>query len=96
MLTAIEQDILTLVGTTPLQGYKILERLNHDRLTPVSSSTVYRVLEQLEEKEYLEVHWVNGRTAKRKSFSLAIAGAEALRAIELYREKLKEMGRGNS
>jgi DNA-binding PadR family transcriptional regulator len=90
MLPSIEQDILCVTGTTPLQGSEILQRLNHNRPTPVSSSTVYNALERLEKKGYLDVHWENGRSIGWKSYSIAIAGAETLLAIELYREKLKE------
>lgn len=94
-ISAIDQDILTVLLGRELYGLSILDQLNLDR--PVSKlrfGSLYPALNRLEKKGLVKWRWgdeVEGSGgARRKYYKVTGLGARSLQAVQDYRSTLAQ------
>ncbi|MBW4651416.1 MAG: PadR family transcriptional regulator [Kastovskya adunca ATA6-11-RM4] len=93
-LSAIDEDILTLLLGRELYGLEILDQLNPDRPIPLSFGSLYPALNRLEKKGLLKWRWGDESEetggARRKYYQVTGLGATALHAVQEYRALLAQ------
>ena len=94
-ISAIDQDILTVLLGRELYGLSILDQLNLDR--PVSKlrfGSLYPALNRLEKKGLVKWRWgdeVEGSGgARRKYYKVTGLGVRSLEAVQEYRSTLAQ------
>jgi PadR family transcriptional regulator, regulatory protein PadR len=91
-LSAIEEDLLTVLLGRELYGLEILGELNADRPIPLRFSSLYPVLNRLEQKGLVDWKWGNEMDesggARRKYYKVTDLGAKTLQSVQEYRTAL--------
>jgi len=91
-LSALEEDILTLMGTQKLYGLEMLEGLNKGRPIPIGFGSLYPTLNRLEKKGLISWKWGDEQDqtggARRKYYQVTGMGSNVLREVQEYRELL--------
>jgi PadR family transcriptional regulator, regulatory protein PadR len=91
-LSALEEDILTLMGTQKLYGLEILDGLNNGRPIPIGFGSLYPTLNRLEKKGLISWKWGDEQDqsggARRKYYEVTGVGAIALTEVQQYRQLL--------
>jgi PadR family transcriptional regulator, regulatory protein PadR len=94
-LSALEEDILTLLGDREFYGLEILAQINVGRSSPTQFGSLYPALDRLDLKGFLSWRWGDDADgtggARRKYYRATDAGAQALKQVQEYREKLKKL-----
>ncbi|MEL6384939.1 MAG: PadR family transcriptional regulator [Cyanobacteria bacterium J06626_18] len=91
-LTAIDEDILTVLLGKELYGLEILDVLNPGRPIPLSFGSLYPALNRLEKKGLITWRWGDEMKesggARRKYYKVTGLGAKSLQAVQEYRNLL--------
>jgi DNA-binding PadR family transcriptional regulator len=92
-LSAIDEDILTLLTGRELYGLEILDQLNLDRPTnQLRFGSLYPALGRLEKKGLASWRWGDKVDefggARRKYYKVTGLGATSLNAVQRYRARL--------
>jgi PadR family transcriptional regulator, regulatory protein PadR len=97
-LSAIDEDILTVLLGRELYGLEILDELNLDlpnqpkRPIPLRFSSLYPALNRLEQKGLVDWKWGDEMDesggARRKYYKVTRLGARTLQSVQKYREAL--------
>lgn len=92
VLSALEEEILTLLKGTSAYGLEIIEAVNElsrgER--PPVPGTYYPILKKLEDKGFITSHWGDSFVgARRKYYQITPHGTKALNQRREYREKLE-------
>jgi len=91
-LSAIDEDILTVLLGRKLYGLDILDKLNDGRPIPIGFGSLYPALNRLEKKGLVEWHWGDESEetggARRKYYKITALGETNLREVKEYRERL--------
>jgi PadR family transcriptional regulator, regulatory protein PadR len=91
-LSAIDEDILTVLLGRERYGLEILDLLNPDRPNPLRFSSLYPALNRLEQKGLVDWKWGDEMDesggARRKYYKVTGLGAKTLEAVKKYREAL--------
>ena len=91
-LSALDEDILTVLLGRELYGLEILDQLNLDRPDELMFSSLYPALNRLEKKGFVSWKWGDEHDAsggaRRKYYKVNGSGAAALREIQQYRAAL--------
>jgi PadR family transcriptional regulator, regulatory protein PadR len=92
-LSAIDEDILTVLLGRELYGLEILDELNPDRPIPLRFSSLYPALNRLEQKGLVDWKWGDEMDesggARRKYYKVTGLGAKTLGLVQKYREDLR-------
>jgi DNA-binding PadR family transcriptional regulator len=95
-ISALEEDILTLLGRWEMYGLEILDGLNEGRPMPIGFGSLYPTLNRLEKKGLISWKWGDERDetggARRKYYKVTGLGANVLREVREYRQRLAERG----
>ncbi|NET56856.1 MAG: PadR family transcriptional regulator [Symploca sp. SIO2E6] len=91
-LSAIDEDIVTVLLGRELYGLEILEQLNPDRPLPLGFGSLYPALNRLEKKGLIEWRWGDEGEetggARRKYYQVTGLGATTLDGVQKYRALL--------
>lgn len=91
-LSAIDEDILTVLMNRELYGLEILDELNPGRPISLSFGSLYPALNRLEAKGLVSWRWGDEQEdsggARRKYYKVTSLGASALSEIQEYRAML--------
>ncbi|NET59762.1 MAG: PadR family transcriptional regulator [Symploca sp. SIO2E6] len=97
-LSAIDEDIVTVLMGTELYGLQILDRLNPDRPIPLSFGSLYPALNRLEKKGLIKWRWGDESEetggARRKYYRVTGLGETTLRNVQTYRALLVQRSLG--
>ncbi|MEA5506989.1 PadR family transcriptional regulator [Halotia wernerae UHCC 0503] len=92
-LSALEEDILTLMGTQTMYGLEILDGLNEGRPIPSGFGSLYPTLNRLEKKGLVSWQWGSEQDetggARRKYYIVTGSGQKVLQEVQDYRDQLK-------
>ncbi|MGF1934514.1 MAG: PadR family transcriptional regulator [Nostoc sp. ChiQUE02] len=92
-LSALEEDILTLMGTQKMYGLEILDGLNQGRPISIGFGSLYPTLNRLEKKGLVSWKWGSDQDetggARRKYYIITGSGQAVLREVQNYRDQLK-------
>ena len=93
-LSALDEDILTILLGRELYGLQILDQLNLDRPDELMFSSLYPALNRLEKKGFVSWKWGDENEtsggARRKYYKVNGTGAAVLREIQQYRASLAQ------
>lgn len=93
-LSAIDEDILTVLLGCELYGLEILDALNPERPISLSFGSLYPALNRLEKKGLISWRWGNAveasAGARRKYYKVTGAGSHALHTVQQYRAVLSQ------
>ncbi|OUC15687.1 MAG: PadR family transcriptional regulator [Alkalinema sp. CACIAM 70d] len=93
-LSAIDEDVLTVLLGRELYGLEILDELNPGRPTPLRFGSLYPALNRLEKKGFVSWRWGDevdeSGGARRKYYKVTGLGATALNAVQSYRMALAQ------
>jgi PadR family transcriptional regulator, regulatory protein PadR len=93
-LSAIDEDILTVLLGRELYGLEILDKLNPSRPIPLSFGSLYPALNRLEKKGFIKWRWGdeqdNSGGARRKYYKVTGLGATQLHDVQHYRMRLAQ------
>jgi PadR family transcriptional regulator, regulatory protein PadR len=91
-LSAIDEDVLTILGERELYGLELLNELNPGRPIPLQFSSLYPALNRLEQKGLVSWRWGDEQDesggARRKYYTVTPLGADILRSVQEYRMAL--------
>ena len=91
MLSAFEEDILTLLENRSAYGLEIIQAIADLRQEAIAQGTLYPILKKLEDKDFVATKWGNSTVgARRKYYKITSAGKEALTEQRNYRQRLSE------
>lgn len=97
-LSAIDQDILTVLLGRELYGLEILDQLNLDRPITLKFGSLYPALNRLEKKGLVTWQWGDevdeSGGARRKYYKVTGLGARSLRDVQKYRAALAQRAAG--
>lgn len=92
-LSALEEDILTLMGTQKMYGLEILDGLNQGRPISIGFGSLYPTLNRLEKKGLVSWKWGSDQDetggARRKYYIVTGSGQTVLREVQDYRNQLR-------
>jgi len=93
-LSAIDEDILTILLGRELYGLELLDQLNPGRPIPLSFGSLYPALNRLEKKKLISWRWGDESEetggARRKYYKVTGLGANALSEVQQYRALLAQ------
>ncbi|MDB9529948.1 PadR family transcriptional regulator [Oscillatoria sp. CS-180] len=94
-ISAIDEDILTVLLSRELYGLEILDQLNLDRpVNELKFGSLYPALNRLEKKGLVVWRWGDevdeSGGARRKYYKVTGLGARSLRAVQEYRAALAQ------
>lgn len=91
-LSAIDEDILTVLLGRELYGLEILDQLNLDRPIELKFGSLYPALNRLEKKGLVSWQWGDevdeSGGARRKYYKVTSWGAKSLEIVQQYRAAL--------
>jgi PadR family transcriptional regulator, regulatory protein PadR len=97
-LSAIDEDLLTVLLGRELYGLEILDELNPGRPIPLRFSSLYPALNRLEKKGLVSCRWGDevdeSGGARRKYYKVTGLGATTLRSVQEYRMALAQRAMG--
>ena len=86
-LSAIDEDVLTVVLGRELYGLEVLDELNPGRPIKLRFGSLYPALNRLEKKGFVTWRWGNemdeSGAARRKYYKVTGLGASALSAVQI-------------
>ena len=92
-LSALEEDILTLMGTQEMYGLEVLGGLKKGRSISIGFGSLYPTLNRLEKKGLISWKWGNEQDetggARRKYYVVTGLGQRVLQEVQYYRNQLK-------
>jgi PadR family transcriptional regulator PadR len=92
-LSALEEDILTFMGTQKMYGLEILDGLNEGRPISIGFGSLYPTLNRLEKKGLVSWQWGSEQDetggARRKYYMVTGSGQKVLQEVQDYRNQLK-------
>lgn len=92
VLSALEQDLLTLLSIRPLYGLEFVEAINtaSDGRRTLQVGSLYPTLHRLEKDNMIEGHWSDSTSsgAKRKYYTITDLGRQILESTNTYRQNL--------
>jgi len=92
VLSALEQDLLTLLSIRPLYGLEFVEAINNasDGRRTLQVGSLYPTLHRLEKDNMIEGHWSDSTSsgAKRKYYTITDLGRQILEGTNTYRQNL--------
>ena len=92
VLSALEQDLLTLLSIRPLYGLEFVEAINaaSDGRRTLQVGSLYPTLHRLEKDNMIEGHWSDSTSsgAKRKYYTITDLGRQILEGTNTYRQNL--------
>ena len=92
VLSALEQDLLTLLSIRPLYGLEFVEAINFasDGRRTLQVGSLYPTLHRLEKDNMIEGHWSDSTSsgAKRKYYTITDLGRQILESNTTYRQNL--------
>ena len=99
-LSAIDEDILTVLAARELYGLEILDNLNLNREDTFGSKlgfgSLYPALNRLEKKGFVKWRWGDESDdtggARRKYYKMTGMGSDVLTAVRAYRASLAAQG----
>ena len=93
-LSAIDEDVLTVLLGRELYGLDILKDLNPGRNIPLKLKSLYPALNRLEKKGLISWRWGDETEAtggaRRKYYKVTGLGANALSNVQAYRAMLQQ------
>ncbi|MEM9483405.1 MAG: helix-turn-helix transcriptional regulator [Cyanobacteria bacterium P01_F01_bin.116] len=93
-LSAIDEDVLTVLLGRELYGGDILKDLNPGRKIPLKLKSLYPALNRLERKGLISWRWGDATEAtggaRRKYYKVTGLGASVLNDVQVYRAMLKK------
>ena len=93
-LSAIDEDILTVLLGRELYGLEILDELNPGRPMSLSFGSLYPALNRLERKGFIRWRWGAEQEgtggARRKYYKVTGLGSDALHEVQSYRSLLAQ------
>lgn len=99
-LSAIDEDILTVLLGRELYGLEILDQLNPDRPLQISFGSLYPALNRLEKKGFIEWRWGDIQDgsggARRKYYKVTGLGIGTLKDVQQYRMALAQRSLGQT
>jgi PadR family transcriptional regulator, regulatory protein PadR len=97
-LSAIEEDILTGMGSQELYGLEILDHLNIGRSFELSFGSLYPALNRLDKKGFIKWRWGDIQDgsggARRKYYKVTRLGSTVLSDVQSYRMALQARALG--
>ena len=92
VLSALEQDLLTLLSIRPLYGLEFVEAINtaSDGRRTLQVGSLYPTLHRLEKDNMIDGHWSDSTSsgAKRKYYTITDLGRQILEGTNTYRQNL--------
>ena len=99
-LSAIDEDVLTILLGRELYGLEILDQLNPDRPVPLSFGSLYPALNRLEKRGLVSWCWGDEQDgsggARRKYYKVTGLGSRVLSAQQAYRTLLVQRALGQA
>jgi PadR family transcriptional regulator, regulatory protein PadR len=99
-LSAIEEDILTGMGSQEFYGLEILAQLNLGRSFELSFGSLYPALNRLDKKGFISWRWGDIQDgsggARRKYYKVTGLGANVLADVQRYRKALGQRALGQT
>lgn len=96
-ISAIDEDVLTVLLGRELYGLEILDQLNLDRPSELKFGSLYPALNRLEKKGLVSWKWGDevdeSGGARRKYYKVTGLGARSLRIVQGYRASLAQRAR---
>lgn len=93
-ISAIDEDLLTVLLGRELYGLEILDQLNLDRPGELKFGSLYPALNRLEKKGLVSWQWGDAVDesggARRKYYKVTGLGAKTLRTVQQYRATLAQ------
>ena len=93
-ISAIDEDLLTVLLGRELYGLEILDQLNLDRPSELKFGSLYPALNRLEKKGLVSWQWGDevdeSGGARRKYYKVTGLGAKTLRTVQQYRATLAQ------
>jgi PadR family transcriptional regulator, regulatory protein PadR len=97
-LSAIDEDVLTVLLGRELYGLEVLDELNPGRPIKLRFGSLYPALNRLEKKGFVTWRWGDEMDesggARRKYYKVTGLGASALSAVQSYRLALAQRTMG--
>jgi PadR family transcriptional regulator, regulatory protein PadR len=97
-LSAIEEDLLTVLLGRELYGLDILDQLNPGRLIEISFGSLYPALNRMEKKGFISWRWGDVQDgsggARRKYYKVTGLGSSVLYEVQQYRMALTQRALG--
>lgn len=97
-VSAIDEDILTVLVGRELYGLEVLDQLNPDRPIPLSFGSLYPALNRLDKKGLISWRWGDKQEesggARRKYYKVTGMGVSVLREVQQYRSLLAQRAQG--
>jgi PadR family transcriptional regulator PadR len=94
VISALEQDLLTLLSVRSLYGLEFVEAINvaSDGRRTLQVGSLYPTLHRLEKDNMIEGHWSDSTSsgAKRRYYTITDLGTQILETTNTYRQKLIE------
>ncbi|NEQ50339.1 MAG: helix-turn-helix transcriptional regulator [Leptolyngbya sp. SIO3F4] len=91
-ISAIDEDVLTVLLGRELYGLEILDQLNLDRPNELKFGSLYPALNRLEKKGLVDWKWGDevdeSGGARRKYYKVTGLGSRVLREVQKYRASL--------
>lgn len=91
-ISAIDEDLLTVLLSRELYGLEILDQLNLDRPSKLRFGSLYPALNRLEKKGLVKWKWGDevdeSGGARRKYYQVTGLGATTLHTVQQYRNSL--------
>ncbi|MEO0825485.1 MAG: PadR family transcriptional regulator [Cyanobacteria bacterium J06639_16] len=99
-LSAVDEDILTVLLGRELYGLEILDQLNLDRPIELKFGSLYPALNRLEKKGLVSWQWGDevdaSGGARRKYYKVTGLGARSLNVVQQYRASLARRSTGEA
>jgi PadR family transcriptional regulator, regulatory protein PadR len=99
-LSAIEEDILTGMGSQEFYGLEILAQLNLGRSSQLSFGSLYPALNRLDKKGFISWRWGDVQDgsggARRKYYKVEKLGERTLDDVQKYRKALRSRALGGT
>lgn len=91
-LSAIDEDVVTVLLGRELYGLEILDNLNPGRPIPLGFASLYPALNRLEKKGLVSWRWGDEASggARRKYYKVTALGADTLKEVQYYRAMLAQ------
>jgi PadR family transcriptional regulator, regulatory protein PadR len=97
-LSAIEEDLLTVLLGRELYGLDILDQLNPGRPIGISFGSLYPALNRMEKKGFISWRWGDVQDgsggARRKYYKVTGLGSSVLYEVQQYRMALTQRALG--
>jgi DNA-binding PadR family transcriptional regulator len=94
-ISALEEDVLTVLLNRELYGLEMLKILNRGRRVPMKLGSLYSTLKSLKTKKLADWHYGDEQQdtggGRRKYYRLTESGRTALKDLRQYRLELEQL-----